>query len=210
MCGQQDDAAFQCEADGCRGRIVTLLLQVGDLLTEHNDIVTALDALLAYMQRHMGMQRAMISLLHRESGHVFVYRSVGMTPSEQDRGVYHVGEGIIGKVVETATPIVLRRIGSEPDFLNRTGTILLDSDRNMSFICVPIRLGRKVLGAISASRLYQNDAALEKHVDVLHVMAQMLAHAVDSTWWKISTGWNGKNAPACCSANSRNAFTPPT
>ncbi|MFT4302575.1 MAG: sigma 54-interacting transcriptional regulator [Desulfovibrio sp.] len=179
MCVEQYDAELQCEADGCRGKIITLLLRVGKLLSEQNDIVAALDSLLSYMRRHMGMQRATINLLHRESGHVFAYRSMGMTPSEQDRGVYHVGEGITGKVVENATPIVLRRIGSEPDFLNRTGTIMLDSDKDMSFICVPIHLGRKVLGAISASRLYQSDEALHKHVNILSVMAQMLAHAVE-------------------------------
>lgn len=168
-----------CAPDPCRGRIIALLLEVGRLLAEQDDIVAALDRLLAYMQHEMGMRRGMISLLHRESGHVFVYRSVGMTPSEQDRGVYHLGEGIIGRVVETASPMVVRAIGDEPAFLNRTGSVALESDKRMSFICVPIALGRKVLGAISASRLYASDAALRKHVDVLTVMAQMLAHAVE-------------------------------
>ena len=113
MCVEFHDAELQCEADECRGKIITLLLRVGKLLSEQNDIVAALDSLLSYMRRHMGMQRAAINLLHRESGHVFAYRCMGMTPSEQDRGVYHVGEGITGKVVENATPIVLRRIGSQ-------------------------------------------------------------------------------------------------
>ena len=71
---------------------------------------------------------------------------MGMTPSEQDRGVYHVGEGITGKVVESAEPIIVRRIGSEPAFLNRTGSLALERDKDMSFICVPIRHGRKVAG----------------------------------------------------------------
>ncbi|MDE8731377.1 hypothetical protein PZH39_17030, partial [Desulfovibrio desulfuricans] len=81
----------------------------------------------------------MISLQHRESGHVFVYSSMGMTPSEQDRGVYHVGEGITGKVVESAEPIIVRNIGSEPAFLNRTGSLALERDKDMSFICVRYR-----------------------------------------------------------------------
>ena len=173
------DLLHECEAEPCRGRIIALLLHVGRLLSEKNDIVAALDSLLDYMRREMGMARGMISLLHRESGHVFVYRSMGMTPSEQDRGVYHVGEGITGKVVESAEPIIVRKIGSEPAFLNRTGSLALESDKDMSFICVPIRHGRKVLGAISASRLYRTEPALQQHVNVLSVMAQMLAHAVE-------------------------------
>ena len=173
------DLLNECEAEPCRGRIITLLLRVGRLLSEKNDIAAALDSLLDYMRREMGMARGMISLLHRESGHVFVYRSMGMTPSEQDRGVYHVGEGITGKVVESAEPIIVRRIGSEPAFLNRTGSLALERDKDMSFICVPIRHGRKVLGAISASRLYRTEAALQQHVNVLCLMAQMLAFAVE-------------------------------
>lgn len=173
------DLLHECETEPCRGRIIALLLHVGRLLSEQNDIVAALDSLLDYMRREMGMARGMISLLHRESGHVFVYRSMGMTPSEQDRGVYHVGEGITGKVVESAEPIIVRKIGSEPAFLNRTGSLALERDKDMSFICVPIRHGRKVLGAISASRLYRTESALQQHVNVLSVMAQMLAHAVE-------------------------------
>ena len=119
------DLLHECEAEPCRGRIIALLLHVGRLLSEKNDIAAALDSLLDYMRREMGMARGMISLLHRESGHVFVYRSMGMTPSEQDRGVYHVGEGITGKVVESAEPIIVRRVGSEPAFLNRTGSLAL-------------------------------------------------------------------------------------
>ena len=99
------DLLNECEAEPCRGRIITLLLRVGRLLSEKNDIAAALDSLLDYMRREMGMARGMISLLHRESGHVFVYRSMGMTPSDQDRGVYHVGEGIAGKVVKVQSPL---------------------------------------------------------------------------------------------------------
>ena len=179
MIADCEDTTHECDTDVCRGKIIALLLEVGRLLSEQNDIVAALDCLLDYMRSEMGMARGMVSLLHRESGHVFVYRSMGMSSAEQERGVYHVGEGITGQVVESATPRMVRRIGDEPAFLNRTGSMTLEKDRDMSFICVPIRLGRKVLGAISASRLYRRESAMQQHVNVLSVMAQMLAHAIE-------------------------------
>ena len=55
----------------------------------------------------------------------------------------------------------------------------LERDKDMSFICVPIRHGRKVAGRFSASRLYRTEAALQQHVNVLFLMAQMLALAVE-------------------------------
>ena len=43
------DLLHECEAEPCRGRIIALLLHVGRLLSEKNDIVAALDSLLDYM-----------------------------------------------------------------------------------------------------------------------------------------------------------------
>ena len=39
------DLLHECEAEPCRGRIITLLLHVGRLLSEKNDIAAALDSL---------------------------------------------------------------------------------------------------------------------------------------------------------------------
>lgn len=163
----------------CRGKIVTLLLKIGQLLSEQNDLVTALDSLLLYMRSEMGIARSMISLFHRETGQVFIHRSAGLTPAEQDRGIYQIGEGITGKVVESAKTIVVPRIGNEPAFLNRTGSLTLDKDLDMSFICVPIIRGNKVLGTISAERLYGSEYFLLRHVAILSVVAHMLSHAME-------------------------------
>ena len=51
------DILHECETEPCRGRIIALLLEVGRLLSEKNDIVAALDCLLDYMRREMGMAR---------------------------------------------------------------------------------------------------------------------------------------------------------
>ena len=39
---------------------------------------------------------------------------------EKARGRYKIGEGITGKVVETGEPMVVKDMGAEPLFLNRT------------------------------------------------------------------------------------------
>jgi Nif-specific regulatory protein len=159
--------------------MLSLLLEAGKLLSENIDVIAALDCILLFMQRKMGVNRGMISLLHRESGHVFVYRSVGITPLEHDKGIYKLGEGITGKVVESATPIVVPKIGTDPYFLNRTGSLTTEKDKDMSFICVPIVFGKRVLGAISAVGLYSDELALEKDLQNLLVLASFLSHPVE-------------------------------
>ncbi len=169
----------ECLTGVCRGRIVPVLYEMSRLISEDNDFAHALDCLLVYMREEMGVQRGMISLHHRESGRIFVHKSIGLTQDEQDRGVYLLGEGITGRVVETARPIIVPRIGDEPDFLNRTQSLSQADDRELSFMCVPILRGSKVLGSISAERLYENTQLLYKHLDALMVIAYMLAHAVE-------------------------------
>ncbi|WP_245590670.1 sigma-54-dependent Fis family transcriptional regulator [Nitratidesulfovibrio termitidis] len=176
---KHSDEARTCGGGVCRGGIVPLLHEIGRMLSGPEDFCAALDRILGYMHSEMGVRRGMISLHHRESGRIFVHRSIGLTPEEQERGVYNLGEGITGRVVETAQPIIVPRIGDEPAFLNRTRSLSGGPDLELSFMCVPILRGSKVLGTISAERLYEDRRFLDRHVDVLTVMSHMLAHAVE-------------------------------
>lgn len=173
------DEVYECHAEACRGKIITLLLDVGRIISEQNDLDTALDKLLGYMQQDMGIRRAMISLFHQESGKIYTHRSIGLTQTEQERGVYLLGEGVTGKAVESALPIIIPHIGEEPSFLNRTGSLVQKSDHHFAFLCIPITRGSKVLGTISAERPYPNGQALAKHAEVLGVMANLLSQAVE-------------------------------
>jgi len=176
---QADPRTKACHAGVCRGQIVPLLFAMGKGLREHNDLSQALDALLAYMRQDLAMKRAMITLHDREGGRIFIHRSIGLTPEEEARGVYFLGEGITGQVVEQGRPMVVPRIGDEPAFLNRTGSLSGGEDDACAFFCVPILRGRKVLGSVSAVRQYDNPRLLEKHVDTLVVVSTMLAQAVE-------------------------------
>ncbi len=178
-CRTEGRSTGECHAGVCRGRIVPLLADMNRLLAERDDFGGALERLLAFMRAELGMTRGMVALHHRESGRIFVHKSIGLTPEEQRRGVYAPGEGITGRVVQSARPMVVPRVGEEPAFLNRTGSLAPGRDRDFSFLCVPIVLGRKVLGTISAERRYGDPALLRKHLDALVVVAHMLAQAVE-------------------------------
>ena len=168
----------ECQSVIYRERLVTILLEISRLISDQNDLSHALDCLLDYMRDFMGVVRAMINLYHRESGRIFVHRSMGLTPEEQARGFYYLGEGITGKVVATGHPIIVPCIADEPAFLNRTRS-LSESDRLLSFLCVPILRSCKVMGTISAERLYDSECLLQKHVHVLMVISHIIAQAVE-------------------------------
>ncbi len=174
-----DPLVKECHAGVCRGKIVPLLLEMGRYLSEQNDLSAALQTFLDFMREDMAVERAMINLHHRETGRIFIHKCMGLTEEEQARGVYFSGEGITGQVVELAKPIIVPRIGDEPAFLNRTGSLSRPEDRDHAFLCVPILRGEKVLGSISAIRYYDNKEIIDKHLDTLMVVACMLAQAVE-------------------------------
>jgi len=166
-----------CEAPVCRAQVLPLLAQMGALISGSADLQKTLAVLLQIMERHMGVVRGMVTLYHRQTGKIFTHESLGLTAEEAARGVYHLGEGITGKVVELGRLIVVRDIRTEPAFLNRTKN--RDEDQDLSFVCLPILRGRKVLGTISVERLYDTPTRLEQDIELLSIVAGMVAQEVE-------------------------------
>ncbi len=82
-------------------------------------------------------------------------------------------------MVESAKAIVIPRLRDDPSFLNRTQSHAGGADMNSSFFCVPILHGRKVLGTISAERIYANRRLLKQDVELMATVASMIAPAVE-------------------------------
>ncbi|NTV11922.1 MAG: GAF domain-containing protein, partial [Zoogloea sp.] len=169
----------ECDLGECRTDLLPLLYEMSRIVTESGDLSNTLKILLKLMERHMNVVRGMVSLYQPESGKIFVHESFGLTEEEAARGVYFLGEGITGKVVESGETIVVPRISEEPNFLNRTGSRTGGDDKRLSFLCVPIMRGKKVMGTISAERIYDNKRLLKLDVEVLSILAATTAQAVE-------------------------------
>ena len=65
-----------------------------------------------------------------------------------------VGEGITGRVVQTGEPAIIPKVSQEPLFLDRIHRRRAISKEEISFLCVPIAIGREVVGALSADRIF--------------------------------------------------------
>jgi Nif-specific regulatory protein len=169
----------ECDLGECRTNLLPLLYEMSQIVTESGNLSTTLQILIRLMKRHMKVIRGMVTLYDTDSGKIFIHESFGLTDEEAARGVYFLGEGITGKVVETGRTIVVPRISEEPEFLNRTGSRNDLTDSKVSFLCVPIMRGRKVMGAISAERIYDNCRLLKLDVEILSILAATTAHAVE-------------------------------
>lgn len=151
---------------------------IGEALSSSLDLRTTLQEIFQIMAERMGMSRGTLTLLNPRTGELAIEIAHGLSFEEQQRGRYRLGEGITGKVVETGQAMVVPRIGEEPLFLDRTRSRRKIQKENVSFLCVPIRVGRSVLGALSVDRLFTEEVSLQEDLRLLSIISSMVGQAV--------------------------------
>jgi len=159
-------------------RELALLFDISQALDQSMDIREVLGPTLQALADHMGMSRGTLTLLNRKTGEIAIEVAHGLSPSQQRRGKYRLGEGVTGKVVQTGKPAVVPRISDNPLFLDRTGARKRLKKSDISFLCVPIKIGKEVIGALSADRLFDTTVSFEEDIRLLSTIASMVAQAV--------------------------------
>ncbi len=133
--------------------------------------------MMVILNKQFGMERGTLTLLDPETNELTIEVAHGLEPSVMEKVRYKVGEGITGKVVASGEPIVVPNVGLEPLFLNKTKSRDLTKS-SIAFLCVPIRLGNKTIGALSVDRLFQENISFEEDIRLLTIISSMVAQAV--------------------------------
>ena len=177
-----DSGATNTVADmGFELRKLRFLFEVTQVLSRSLSLDESIGCVLRKMAEHMEMLRGTLTILNRQTGEIEIDQAYGLSSEERSRGRYRLGEGVTGRVVESGKPAIVERISQEPLFLDRTRTRIRASNKaraEISFICVPIVLGRETIGALSADRLFAANLPLEEDLHLLTVVASLVAQAV--------------------------------
>ena len=126
----------------------------------------------------LGMNRGSIALLNLDTSEIHIEVAHGITSKEKTKGRYKLGEGITGRVIESGRPMVVPKLEDEPLFLDRTGARSRMNKSKISFICVPIKDGRRVVGALSVDRIFEGTSPLEEDVRLLTIISSLIAQKV--------------------------------
>lgn len=153
-----------------------LLFDLSQIIDSSTDMNQTLESTLSFMGQHLHMMRGMITLISPHTGEIHIETAYGLKPAEQKRGHYALGEGVIGRVIQSGQPMVVSNVSKSPVFLNRTRSRNLQKD-SIAFICVPIKLEDEVFGALSVDRLFADAVTLEEDERLLTVIASMIARA---------------------------------
>ena len=159
---------------------VTLFYEISNALNEHLDLKKSMYKVLDILSNSMQMERGTISILNPLRNEINIEVAHSLSKSAMERVKYKLGEGIIGRVIETGEAVAIPKISEEPLFLNRTASRRIKGMGEVSFICVPVQKGKRVVGALSVDRAFDPDYPLEEGTKLLSVVATMLArHAIN-------------------------------
>ncbi len=157
---------------------ITLLYEISEVLNKHLDLKKSLYSVLDILSTSMSMVRGTIAILDLFSNEISIAVAHGISRSAMEKGKYRLGEGITGQVIETGRAVAIPKISEEPLFLNRMALRKTLARKDISFICVPIKKGNRVIGALSVDRPYDSSYSLKDGRTLLSVVATMIARHV--------------------------------
>lgn len=159
-------------------RQVKVLVEITSALSSSLNLEKTLDAILNVLSDSLEMQRGTVTLVDPNTNELRIEVAQGLTREEKERGRYKIGEGITGRVVATGEPMIVQDIGAEPLFLNRTQARKELAERKFAFLCVPIKVSNKVIGALSVDRLFKGSVSHEEDTKLLMIIASLVGQAV--------------------------------
>ena len=167
--------ADRAAAHARESRRLSTLLEISQALSGTLNLRSALHRVLEILAKYHGTVRGIVTLLRENELHVEAADGLD-APAHSVR--YRLGEGIIGKVVESSKPIVVPRVSKEPAFLNRASKRPELPREELSFICVPILLNRRAVGAFGVDLKYKTDRDYDRSVQFYGIVASTIAQAV--------------------------------
>ena len=159
---------------------LTSLYKITRQLASSLELSDCLDKVMSILSEDKGMKSGTVTIVNPLTGKLEIEVAHGISAAARKRGKYRVGEGITGRVVATGEPVIVPHIAEEPLFLDKTQTRGQLSEEKRSFLCVPIKNGPKVIGALSVDRVYRDGITEEANTDLqfLTVLSTITAQTV--------------------------------
>ncbi len=142
------------------------------------DLRKSLYKVLDLLSEHLGMNRSSITILNPDTLEIHIEIAHGISSMEKTKGRYKLGEGITGRVIESGRPMAVPHIDDEPLFLDRTGARSRIDKSKISFLCVPVKEGKRVIGALSVDRMFEGASPLDEDLRVLTIISTLIAQKV--------------------------------
>lgn len=149
---------------------------VAQTLATKTDQHKMLRDVLKLLEQRRGMIHCTIMLLAPDGKELVLEAE---STGDADGGVrYRRGEGVTGTVLEQGETIIVPLVSEEPRFQFRVHQRRSGPQRDVSFICVPIRLDNEVIGTLSVDHAAQSSSLLRETAQLIEIVASLIANDV--------------------------------
>ena len=155
-----------------------LLFDIAHTFDKHVELRTALGPLLSLLEIRAGLHWGMVTLLDRTTGLLKIEEAAGLTAGEKERGIYRLGEGLVGRVFESGLPLTVPDLSKDTHFLNRAKNRTREDMAGLTYYCIPIRSKGNIIGTLSAERRILDEdpeARMERDRSFLEKVSSVIA-----------------------------------
>lgn len=159
---------------------LTALYEITKNLASSLELRDCLENTMLTLATLKNMENGTVTIVNPNTGKLEIEVAHGITSEGRKRGTYQIGEGITGRVVASGQPIIVPHIADEPLFLNKTQSREDIKEQKRSFLCVPIKNGKQIIGALSIDRIYIDGIGEQANTDLqfLTVLSGLIAQTV--------------------------------
>ena len=159
---------------------LSLLFDISYTMESSLELRDVIRPVLLKMSEGLGMKRGTITIVNSDDGTASISEAVGL-PGGQDQHDYLVAcQELIQQVMHSGQAIVVPDISKEPALKTRwqQEQHLDPGSLSAAYICVPIKFGAEVIGALSVERILDGAVRLSADRRLLSLIANIIAHTV--------------------------------
>jgi len=167
-----------CKYNGidCYGaKELEVLLELSSLLSNKE---IDIDEVIRILAEHLKAERVILTILNRENSQITIEGAYGIDDKKRKEAVYHIGHGIIGRVIKTGEHILLPKIATSHDFLNLTDAAKVIDGVDVSFLCTPIRYKDEIIGTLSLHKVYKRIVSFDYDLRLLKIVGSMIGRTL--------------------------------
>ncbi len=163
-----------------KNKIQQVLIEISKIVTSSLDLDEIFQSIMATIERSLKLEKGSLVLYDNASETLRLVAAVGLSTDEIEKGVYQLGEGVVGKVYESGEAMLIRSVANDPLFLNRVGYLnhFKNDPHNVSLLAAPVKSEQSIIGVLSVFLVHQKNMDTQTYLDFLQVVASIISQAL--------------------------------
>ena len=159
---------------------LSLLFDISYTLESSLELHDVIRPVLLKMADGLGMKRGTITILDREDRTPSISEAVGLPTGQSQKDYLVACQDLVQQVIESGQAIVVPDISKEMALKARwqQEQQVDPTSPAAAYICVPIKFGEEVIGALSVERILDGRVRLSSDRRLLSLIANVIAHTV--------------------------------